>query len=236
MNVAIVVAGGKGTRFGGNRPKQFLELIGLPIIIHTLRQFEQSCQIEQVVVVLAAAEIAQVHSLIEKSGLQKVARIVAGGATRAQSVRNGLAAIETADIVAVHDGVRPLVKPEEIDATVALAAARGAAILVAPVGDTIKRVDDGRISVTLPRRTLRRALTPQCFQFEILKRAYANLDELEASGADVTDDSLLVEHSGVTVAVVEGSARNIKITTEEDLALAEALLSAESAALNSYGR
>src|SRR5215471_6619418 len=149
MNVAIVVAGGKGTRFGGNRPKQFLELIGLPIIIHTLRQFEQSRQIEQVVVVLAAPEIAQFHSLVEKFGLQKVSRLVAGGQTRAQSVRNGLVAIETADIVAVHDGVRPLVKPEEIDATVTLAAARGAAILVASVGDTIKRVTDGRISNTL---------------------------------------------------------------------------------------
>ena len=224
MNIAIVVAGGKGIRFGGNRPKQFLELTGLPIIIHTLRQFEQSCRIEQVVVVLAAEEIAQFHSLVEKFELPKLSRVVAGGETRAQSVRNGLAAIETADIVAVHDGVRPLVKPEEIDATVTAAAERGAAILVASVGDTIKRVADGRISDTLPRRTLRRALTPQCFQFEILKRAYANLGELEAAGLDVTDDSLLVEQMGIAVIVVEGSARNIKITTREDLALAEALL------------
>ena len=164
--------------------------------------------------------------------MQKVSRVVAGGETRSQSVRNGLAAIETADIVAVHDGVRPLVKPEEIDRTVTVAAARGAAILVAPVGDTIKRVDDARISGTLPRKTLRRALTPQCFRFEILKRAYANLAELEAAGVEVTDDSFLVEQLGVAVAVVEGSARNIKITTQEDLALAEALLAGtEEAAL-----
>jgi 2-C-methyl-D-erythritol 4-phosphate cytidylyltransferase len=232
MNVAIVVAGGKGIRFGGNRPKQFLELIGLPIIIHTLRQFEQSRQIEQVVVVLAAPEIAQFHSLIEKFGLQKVSRVVAGGETRSQSVKNGLASIEMADIVAVHDGVRPLVRPEEIDRVVSVAAESGAAILVAPVGDTIKRVADGRIIDTLPRKALRRALTPQCFQFELFKRAYANLDRLEAAGADVTDDSLLVEQLGVAVAVVEGSARNIKITTAEDLALAEALLAGiEEAAL-----
>jgi 2-C-methyl-D-erythritol 4-phosphate cytidylyltransferase len=232
MNVAIVVAGGKGIRFGGDRPKQFLELIGLPIIIHTLRQFEQSRRIEQVVVVLAAEEIAQFHSLVEKFGLQKVSRVVAGGETRSQSVKNGLASIEMADIVAVHDGVRPLVSPEEIDRVVTVAAESGAAILVAPVGDTIKRVAEGRISDTLPRKALRRALTPQCFQFEILKRAYSKLDRLEASGVDVTDDSLLVEQSGVAVAVVEGSARNIKITTQEDLALAEALLAgAEEAAL-----
>jgi len=226
MNVAIVVAGGKGIRFGSNRPKQFLELKGRPIIIHTLRQFEQSCRIKQVVVVLAAEEIAQFNSLVEQFGLQKVARVIAGGETRAQSVRNGLAAIETAEVVAVHDGVRPLVEPEEIDATVAAAAAGGAAILAAPVGDTIKLVDEGRISDTLPRQTLRRALTPQCFQFEILKRAYSKLGELESAGVEVTDDSLLVEQMGISVTVVEGSARNIKITTQEDLALAEVLLNA----------
>jgi 2-C-methyl-D-erythritol 4-phosphate cytidylyltransferase len=227
MNVAIVVAGGKGTRFGGNRPKQFLELNGLPIIIHTLRQFEQSRQIEQVVVAVAGEEISQLHSLLAKFGLHKVSRVVAGGDTRAQSVRNGLAAIATADVVAVHDGVRPLVEPDEIDRVVAMAAEHGAAILVAAVDDTIKRVDDGRISDTLPRRTLRRALTPQCFQFEVLKRGYRNLGKLEAAGVEVTDDSLLVEHLGIAVAVVEGSARNIKITTAEDLALAEALLNKE---------
>jgi 2-C-methyl-D-erythritol 4-phosphate cytidylyltransferase len=230
MNVAIVVAGGQGIRFGGNRPKQFLELIGLPIIIHTLRQFEQSRQIEQVVVVLAAEEIAQFQSLVEKFGLQKVSCVVAGGRQRSHSVRNGLAAIETAEVVAVHDAVRPLVRPEEIDCVVTAAAEGGAAILVAPVGDTIKRVDDGRVSATLPRQNLRRALTPQCFQFEILKRAYAQLDEVEAAGVEVTDDSLLVERLGITVTAVEGTARNIKITTAEDLALAEALLSGTEAA------
>jgi len=224
MNVAIVVAGGKGIRFGGNRPKQFLELNGLPIIIHTLRQFEQSRQIEQVVVVLAAPEIAHFNSLIEKFTLPKISRVVAGGETRSQSVRNGLAAIETAGIVAVHDAVRPLVRPEEIDLVVTVAAETGAAILAAPVRDTIKRIDGRQISDTLPRTALRRALTPQCFRFEILKRALAQLDDLEAAGVDLTDDSLLVEQLGIAVAVVEGSARNIKITTPEDLVVAEALL------------
>jgi 2-C-methyl-D-erythritol 4-phosphate cytidylyltransferase len=108
MNVAIVVAGGKGVRFGGDRPKQFLEVNGSPIIIHTLRQFERCREIGSVVVVLPAEKTAGFQSLIEKFALQKVTRIVAGGATRAQSVKTGLATIEEAEVVAVHDGVRPL--------------------------------------------------------------------------------------------------------------------------------
>ena len=111
MNVAIVVAGGKGTRFGGKRPKQFLELNAIPIIVHTLRQFERSEQIGTAVVVLPPEEMAAFQSLQNKFELKKVSRVVAGGETRAQSVQKGLAAIEGADVVAVHDGVRPLVTP-----------------------------------------------------------------------------------------------------------------------------
>ena len=118
MNVAIVVAGGKGLRFGGDRPKQFLEVNGSPIIIHTLRQFERCREIGSVIVVLPAEETAGFQSLIEKFALQKVTRVVAGGTTRAQSVKQGLAAIGDADVVAVHDAVRPLVTPDEIDSVV----------------------------------------------------------------------------------------------------------------------
>ncbi len=139
-------------------------------------------------------------------------------------MRNGLNAIDDADIVAVHDGVRPFVTPEEIDHVVAAARENGAAVLTAPVADTIKRVQDGRIIETVSRAELRRALTPQCFRFAILKRAYETLDELESSGPEITDDSLLVERLGVEVVTVEGSARNIKITNEEDLAFCEAIL------------
>ncbi|HMH42370.1 MAG TPA: 2-C-methyl-D-erythritol 4-phosphate cytidylyltransferase [Pyrinomonadaceae bacterium] len=224
MNVAIVVAGGKGTRFGSNRPKQFLDLNAIPIIVHTLRQFEQSQQIDTVVVVLPAAEMAAFQSLPDKFELKKVARVVAGGETRARSVRNGLAAIEEAEVVAVHDGVRPLVTPDEIDQVVIAAAANGAAILVAPVGDTIKEIENNEIARTLARDKLGRALTPQCFRFDLLKRAYAGLPEIEASGIEVTDDSFLVERLGVNVVAVTGSARNIKITNEEDIAVAEILL------------
>jgi len=224
MNVAIVVAGGQGVRFGGDRPKQFLEVNGSPIIIHTLRQFERCREIGSVVVVLPAEETAGFQSLIEEFGLQKVARVVAGGATRAQSVANGLATIDAAEVVAVHDGVRPLVTPDEIDRVVKAASVSGAAILVAGVADTIKDVRNNRVTNTLPRVSLRRALTPQCFRMDLLKRAYEQLEQLEASAIEVTDDSFLVERLGIEVATIEGSARNIKITTEEDLVTAEALL------------
>ena len=224
MNVAIVVAAGKGTRLGGDRPKQFLELGGVPVIIHTLRQFERSKQINEVITVLPAEDTAGFESLIRKFELNKARRVIAGGETRAQSVCNGLKAIVQADIVAVHDGVRPLVTPEEIDKVVAAAEKSGAAILTAPVADTIKRVDGDRIVETIPRAELRRALTPQCFRFDILKRAYDQLDELESLGVEITDDSFLVERLGVEVGAIEGSGGNIKITSVNDLKQAEALL------------
>jgi 2-C-methyl-D-erythritol 4-phosphate cytidylyltransferase len=224
MNVAIVVAAGKGTRIGGNRPKQFLELGGIPIIIHTLRRFEQCDAINEVIVVLPADATAGFVSLAEKFGLRRVSQAVAGGATRAQSVLRGLNAISNVEIVAIHDGVRPFVTPEEIDRVVEAARESGAAVLVAPVSDTIKEIADGSVARTLPRENLRRALTPQCFRFDVLKRAYDRLGELEAEGIEVTDDSLLVERLGLKIAAVEGSATNIKITQEEDLAIAEVLL------------
>jgi len=224
MNVAIVVAGGKGVRFGGDRPKQFLEVNGSPIIIHTLRQFERCREIGSVVVVLPAEETAGFQSLIEKFALQKVTRIVAGGATRAQSVKTGLATIEEAEVVAVHDGVRPLVTPDEIDSVVKAAGESGAAILVAGLADTIKDVRSNRVVNTLPRVNLRRALTPQCFRLDVMRRAYQQLEQLEGAAIEVTDDSFLVERLGLEVVAIEGSARNIKITKEEDLRIAETIL------------
>ena len=215
---------GKGTRLGGDRPKQFLELDGIPVIIHTLSQFERCREIDEVVVVVPAAEVDHFPSLARDFGLQKPLRAVAGGATRAQSVQRGLAVIDEAEIVAVHDGVRPFVAPEEIDRVVAVARFNHAAILVAPVADTIKEIKDGRIVRTFARSELRRALTPQCFHFDILKRAYQELAAIEAEGVEVTDDCLLVERLGIEIVAVEGSARNIKITREEDLILGEAIL------------
>jgi 2-C-methyl-D-erythritol 4-phosphate cytidylyltransferase len=224
MNVAIVVAAGKGTRLGGNRPKQFLELDGIPVIIRTLGQFERCREIDEVITVLPAEETAGFQSLAQQFGLRKLARVIAGGETRAQSVQRGLVSIHEAIIVAVHDGVRPFVTPEEIDQVVVAARASGGAILVAPVADTIKEIKDGRIVGTFSRINLRRALTPQCFRFDLLKRAYDQLTEIEGAGLEVTDDCLLMERLGVEIVAVEGSARNIKITREEDLVLGEALL------------
>jgi 2-C-methyl-D-erythritol 4-phosphate cytidylyltransferase len=224
MNVAIVVAAGKGTRLGSNRPKQFLELDGIPVIVHTLRQFERCREIDQVVVVLPAAETTGFQSLAQQFGLQKLSRVIAGGETRAQSVQRGLAVIDEAELVAVHDGVRPFVTPAEIDQVMAAARTTGAAILVAAVADTIKEIKDDRVMRTLQRAQLRRALTPQCFRFDILKRAYDQLAAVEAEGIEVTDDCFLVERLGVEVAAIEGSSRNIKITRTEDLVLGEALL------------
>jgi 2-C-methyl-D-erythritol 4-phosphate cytidylyltransferase len=224
MNVAIVVAAGSGTRLGGNRPKQFLELGGVPIIIHALRQFERCQYINEIIAVLPAGETAGFSSHAQEFGLQKLSRVVAGGNTRAQSVRQGLAVLGEAEIVAVHDGVRPFVTTQEIGRVVEAAKANGAAVLVAPVADTIKEVRSERIIGTVPRNTLRRALTPQCFSLAILRRAFEALDELEAGGVEVTDESFLVERLGVEIVAVEGSARNIKITREEDLVLGEALL------------
>jgi 2-C-methyl-D-erythritol 4-phosphate cytidylyltransferase len=223
MNVAIIVAAGQGTRMGGERAKQFLELAGIPIIIHTLKAFERCEVIQEIIVVLAAAEAAGFLSLAGEYGLQKVSKVVPGGITRCESVWHGLQAVRavTAEVVAVHDGVRPLVTPNEISRTVAAADEHEAAVLVAPATDTIKEVADDRIVRTLDRKQLRRALTPQCFRYSLLRRAYEGADLLNP---ELTDDSALVERLGHKVAFVEGSARNIKITTLDDLAMAEAIM------------
>ena len=226
MNIAIIAAAGAGTRMASDRPKQFLQLAGLPVIFHTLKPFEECESIDEVIVVLPAEESAGFLSLAGKQRLRKIARVVPGGATRADSVKRGLMAIRsaTAEIVAVHDGVRPFVTVEEIDSTVDAARTDGAAILVAPVTDTIKQVDGPAVDKTLDRVHLRRALTPQCFQYELLRQAYQGVDVNDPS---LTDESLLVERIGKRVRVVEGSARNIKITTPGDLLIAEALLAAD---------
>ena len=226
MNIAIIAAAGAGTRMASDRPKQFLLLAGTPVIFHTLKVFEQCDSIDEVIVVLSAEESAGFLSLAGKFGVRKLARVVPGGVTRADSVKRGLMAIRsaTAEIVAVHDGVRPFVTVEELDATVAAAKADGAAILVAPVTDTIKQVGDEAVVKTLDRGALRRALTPQCFRYELLREAYQQADVTNPS---LTDESALVEQLGKRVSIVEGSARNIKITTAEDLAIAEAILAAD---------
>ena len=223
MNVAIIVAAGQGSRMGGECPKQFRELAGIPIIIHTLRAFEQCEVIQEIIVVLPASESANFLSLAGKYDLRKLSKVVPGGITRSESVFHGLQAVRatTAEVVAIHDGVRPFVSPDEITRTVKAAHEHEAAILVAPVTDTIKEVAHDGIVRTIERSLLRRALTPQCFRYTLLRRAY---EQAEVNDPELTDESLLVERLGVQVAIVEGSPRNIKITTPEDLLVAEALI------------
>jgi len=223
MNSAIIVAAGSGSRMASDRPKQFLLLAGIPLIFHTLRPFEQCDSIHETIVVLPPESAAEFLDSAARFGVKKVTRVVPGGATRAESVKRGLTAVRatSAGIVAVHDGVRPFVSAAEISETVAAAKEHGAAILVAAATDTIKQVDDNRVVKTLDRRELRRALTPQCFKYELLMRAFAQADLGDSSP---TDDSTLVEQIGAHVAIVEGSASNIKITTPEDLLIAESFL------------
>lgn len=212
---------------GGERAKQFLELAGIPIIIHTLRTFEQCEVIHEIIVVLPAPEAATFLTLAGKYGLRKVSRVVPGGVTRSESVFHGLQAVTpaTVEIVAIHDGVRPFVSLSEVTRTVEAAREYGASVLVASVTDTIKEVEGGAIARTLNRGQLRRALTPQCFSYSLLRRAY---EQADVNDPELTDDSLLVERLGVKVRTVEGSPRNIKITTPEDLIAAEALMKESS--------
>ena len=223
MHFAIIVAAGQGTRMGRGDAKQFRALAGVPLVVHTLRRFELCETISACVVVVPATETDDFLSLAQQHQLQKVTRAVAGGATRTESVARGLDAIEAAadSVVAVHDGVRPFVTAAEIDATVRAAEASGAAVLCAPVVDTIKEVDMDCITRTMPRENLRRALTPQCFRYELLRRACAHA---RAHNLDATDCSALVEQLGVEPTIVEGDPRNIKLTRPEVFALAEILI------------
>ena len=222
MNIAIVVAAGSGKRFGAEKPKQFLEICGKPLLIHTLQKFSDCPAIDEIILVLAAEEIENFQPILAKYNFNKSIKLISGGQTRAASVFNGLKSIDSlkAKIVAVHDGARPLVTIEEITRTIETAKVSGAACLTAAVTDTIKEISGGKIVRTIDRSKLRRALTPQAFRFEIIKRAFENVDLSEAA----TDECFLVEKLGIEISAVEGSAENIKITTPEDLIFAENIL------------
>lgn len=224
MNVAIIAAAGQGVRMGTKRAKQFLELDGIPVIIHTLTRFEECPDIDEVVVVLPEKDVKRFPALARKHGLVKVTRSIAGGKTRAQSVKLGLESFQgkAVNIVAVHDGVRPFVTPAEISETISSARRNRAAILVAPVTDTIKFVLDKSVRHSFRRDELRRALTPQCFHYGLLREAFRKIRST-ASARHITDDSMLLERQ-VKVSTVAGNPRNIKITQPEDIALAEIIL------------
>jgi 2-C-methyl-D-erythritol 4-phosphate cytidylyltransferase len=222
MNVAIIAAAGFGSRMGGKRPKQFLELAGLPIIFHALRTFERCDAIDQIVVVLAAGETGDFLWIAKEKGIEKIVAAVAGGSTRAASVLEGLRAIDSkTEVVAVHDAVRPFVTSDEITRTLQAAKLEGAAILVSTPVDTVKEVNEGVVKRTLDRSTVRYALTPQCFDYKLLRRAY---EQIDVSDASFTDEASVVERVGAKIVTVEGSPNNIKITRPEDILIAEAIL------------
>ncbi len=228
MNVAIIPAAGSGARFGGQIPKQFIEIAGAPIIIHTLRRFDECEEIGAIIVALRMEEIERLERTLRAHEIRKPVRLVGGGAERSDSIWNALEAAKEfrPEIVVAHDAVRPFVTPERISAVIARARETGAAILALPATDTIKEVEDGMIRRTLDRRRIWRAQTPQAFHYDLLMRANEAARAAGLPPGVVTDDSFLVERLGAPVAVVEGLASNIKITTPEDLVLAERLLSA----------
>lgn len=223
MNIALIPAAGSGSRIGGSRAKQFLELDGVPIIIHTLRRFEACESIHQTVVVLPAEDVSGFLAMAAKYNIRKIVRVVAGGSERQESVSKGLQAINSpkAEIVVVHDGVRPFVTLAQIAETVEKAKEFGAAILAMPVTDTVKEVQDGVITRTLDRKQIYLAQTPQAFRMDLLRDAHRKAAEANLLA---TDDAALVERLGASVAIVEGTAQNIKITRKSDLALAEMIL------------
>ena len=221
MSVGVVVpAAGLGKRMGMDEPKQFLKFHGQPILIHTLTLFESFPEIDEMVVVADHKEIGRTQKMIKEAGLQKVTHVVPGGKERQESVYLGLKKIST-DWVMVHDAVRPFVSHEAVSRLLEAARMHGAAILAVPVKDTVKMVDDAGIVENTPdRKRLWAVQTPQAFRREVLLSAHEHFSKRETVA---TDDSMLVEEMGVDVRVVLGEYTNIKLTTPDDLYLAEAI-------------
>lgn len=220
---AIVVAGGSGRRMGGEEPKQFLPLAGRPILAHTLGAFEQADRIDRVILVTPPGQESRcLRDIVEAFGFGKVVAVAPGGAERQDSVAEGLKAVGAdAEVVAIHDGARPLILPEHIDAVVAAAQRDGAAALGTPVSDTIKEVAGWRVQRTLDRSQLWSVQTPQAFRTALIRQAHA---VARKDGYLGTDDTVLVERLGIAVTVVAGRQDNLKLTIPEDLAVAEEIL------------
>lgn len=215
---AVIVAAGRSARMNGV-DKLFVPLHGRLLLAHTVAAFEACPAVDDIVLVVASDNLARAQALVGEEGWRKVRRVCAGGARRRDSVRAGLDVLPACQWVIVHDGARPCVEVEVIERGLAEARRTGAAIAAVPVKDTVKVVDgERRILDTPERERLWSAQTPQAFRYDLLARAHAEV------GGDVTDDAALVERLGHPVVVFMGSYRNIKVTTPEDLAVAEAWL------------
>ena len=225
---AIIVAGGKGLRMASSVRKQYLDLLGIPVLAQTLKPFVACKDIKAIVVVVPHQDMTFCRDTILKpQGLESRVNLVAGGSDRQESVRNGLLAVKTlrkagkSCLVMVHDGVRPFVDHAMIQRCLGAAREHGAAVPVVPVKDTLVRGDDGGFAVkTIDRTGLFQVQTPQCFDLDLLLAAH---DHALATGFSGTDDASLVEHMGHRVFMTRGSAGNIKITTRDDLDLARAI-------------
>ncbi len=219
-NIAIIVAGGKGKRLGG--PKQFLKIAGQPMLAWTVEAFQKTKAIDGIILVVAKEQLKLARAL----RYSKIIEVVAGGKERTDSVRNGLKELPlSAEIVAIHDGARPMVTPDIIAKSIKLAKRVRAVVVGVPVKDTIKEVwtldpvqRRGGLR-TLDRTKLWAAQTPQVFAAQLIGRAYRG-----SVGREATDDSMLVEKMGKPVSLMKGSYENFKVTTPEDLRLAEIIL------------
>jgi 2-C-methyl-D-erythritol 4-phosphate cytidylyltransferase len=218
----VVVAAGRGARLGGAAPKQYRLIGGVPMVLRALRPFASHAEVAQVALVLPPEDAASPPDFLQ--GLGPGLTIVAGGAERSDSVAAGLAALGgECTVVLVHDAARPFVEADVIDQVIAYARAGEGAVAAIRVSDTLKQAtagDDTRVARTVPRDGLWRAQTPQGFPRGVLERAHA---AARAAGERATDDAALVERAGVPVRLVPDSPHNLKVTTADDLALAELL-------------
>jgi len=221
---AIIVAAGRGKRMGTAINKQYLNIKGKSILYYTLNVFSKCKLIDDIIIVTSEQEIDFCRvNVIEKYGIEKVSKIVAGGAERQHSVYNGLIAAEGADIVLIHDGARPFVDNTIIENGIKYAVSFGACTCGVNPKDTIKIKDEEGFSVETPdRNKLFAVQTPQCFNYDLILDCHKKLQE---DGGAVTDDTMVVERYGHKVYLYEGSYNNIKITTPEDLVVGEKILS-----------
>lgn len=226
MIYAIIAAAGKGVRMNSGARKQYLELDGIPILSITLKAFDKSPLIDEIILVIPSDDIEFcMEKVINPAGMQKKITPVAGGLKRQDSVYNGLLAVkEKNSTVVIHDGARPFISASNIEECVRESLLHKACILGLPASDTLKISDDsGFIEKTFERDSVWLAQTPQAFEYGLIKKAH---DRARKDGFEGTDDASLVERMGVKVRIIRGSANNIKITTPEDLDLAKSMLQA----------
>ena len=223
---AIIVSAGTGSRMNRTTPKQYLPLQGLPILGHTVLAFNQCNDVDFIILVVPAKDVSFCRDqLLSGLKIDKPIRVVAGGERRQDSALNGILAIDDkTGIVVIHDGVRPLIHPKLISRCIKEADIHGACILGIPLQDTLKSVDQSneRVKKTLLRENMWLAQTPQAFQYKLIREAHATASR---DGFEATDDASLLERMGIPVRILTGSKHNIKITTKEDLILADAIIS-----------